>query len=281
MGNGRKKGTRKPLRRAQHWTREVPRMAGRLAVSMIVVVIAGLMLSAIQGIETFWLRAVIAGAIVFGMLALFFMEGLGKGTEDAAVSRMCMQLEKNGKSVGAHDDAACYHPLKAALMLVVLFAVPLLLAIYLCAVAKPYTYGLQDLPTWLTGSYGARGDIMGPLGAYEKSAVSLGAAGWVRVFVRLLEMNFINLFPEPLEMTSLIDRLSPLMIATYPIAYLLGYLCGPRVQRKRERQNRRAKKVAVRKAQKSSLAKELVGEQNAVHYGQRRESEKPKRKELI
>lgn len=281
MGSEKKKGTRKPLRRAQNWTKEAPRMAGRLAVTMLAVVVAGLMLSALQGIETYWLRALIAGATVFVMLAFFFLEGLNKGGEDAATSRFCMQLEKNGSAVEAHDDAACYHPFKAVLTLIALFAIPLLMAIYLCAVAKPYTYELQDLPTWLTGSYGVRGDIMGPLGAYERSAASLGVTGWIRVLVRLLVMNFINLFPEPLEMTSLIDRLSPLMIISYPAAYLLGYLCGPKVQRKREKENRRAKKVAVRKAQKSNLARELVGEQNAVHYGQRMDSEKPKRKELI
>ena len=281
MSKEKRKGVRKPLRRARNWTQEVPRMAGRLAVSMLVVVVAGMMLSALQGIESFLLRSLIAGMIVFGMLALLFLEGLNQGSENAATSRFCMQMEKSGRRIEPHDDAACYHPLKAMLMLAALFAVPLLLAIYLCAVAKPYTYVLQDLPTWLTASYGSRGDIMGPLGAYERSAASIGVTGWIRVFVRMLEMNFINLFPDPLGMTLLIDRLSPLMISLYPVSYMLGYLCGPRVQRKRERQNRRAKKVAVRKAQKSSLAKELVGEQNAVHYGQRRESEKPKRKELI
>ena len=248
---------------------------------MLAVVVVGMMLSSLQGIETLWLRLAFAGLIVAGMLALIFLEGLNKGGEDAMASRVYMQLKKNGNTLEARDDEACYHPLKAALALVVVFAVPFALAVYLCAVAKPYTYALQDLPTWLTGSYGSRADVMGPLSAYSQSTASIGMAGWIRVFVRLFEMAFINLFPEPLTMTGLIDRLSPLMIASYPVAYMLGYLCGPRIERKREKANRRAKKIAVRKAQRSSLAKELVGEQNAVHYGQRRDSEKPRKKELI
>ena len=281
MGKEKKKGARKPLYRAQRWTSEAPKIAGRLALSMLAVVIVGMMVSALQGIETLWLRFALAALVVVGMLALIFLEGLNKGGEDAMASRVYMQLKKNGTQPEVRDDEACYHPLKAALALTVVFIVPFALAVYLSAIAEPYTYVLQDLPTWLTGSYGSRADIMGPLSAYSQSAASIGVAGWIRVFVRLFEMAFINLFPEPLTMTGLIDRLSPLMIASYPVAYMLGYLCGPKVQRKREKANRRAKKIAVRKAQKSSLAKELVGEQNAVHYGQRRDSEKPRKKELI
>ena len=276
-----KKGARKPLRRAERWTAQVPSVAGRLVMVMVVVAVLGMMFSALQGIETLWLRALLAGATVVAMLAFFFSDGLSRGASDAASSRFCAQLQKSGKTIEPGDDAACYHPLKVAAACALVFALPLALAIYLCAVAKPYTYALQDLPTWLTGSYGARGDVMGPLGAYGQRAAALGVTDWIRVFVRLLEMMYINLVPDPMTMTGLIDRLSPLMIALYPLCYFAGYLCGPRLQRKREKENRRAKKVAVRRAQRSSLASELVGEQNAVHYGQRRDSEKPKKKELV
>ena len=275
-----KKGARKPLRRAERWTAQVPSVVGRLVMVMVVVAVLGMMFSALQGIETLWLRALLAGATVVAMLAFFFSDGLSRGASDAASSRFCAQLQKSGKTIEPGDDAACYHPLKVAVACALVFALPLALAIYLCAVAKPYTYALQDLPTWLTGSYGARGDVMGPLGAYGQTA-SVGALGWLRAAVRITIMIFVNLFSDPLRMTGTIDRLAPLFLALYPAAYMLGYLVAPNAQRKREKENRRAKKVAVRKAQKSSLAKELIGEQNAVHYGQRAESSKHKRKELV
>ena len=98
-------------------------------------------------------------------------------------------MQKNGRQPEARDDEACYHPLKAVLGVALAFGVPLVLAAYLAVVAKPYTYALQDLPDWLTGSYGSRGDVMGPLGAYTQGAAPIGATGWVRVFVRLFEMG--------------------------------------------------------------------------------------------
>ena len=281
MGKEKKKSAAKRIRWAKNYASEAPRFAGRLVVTLIAVIILGMLFSALQGIETIWLRIVLSASMVAVMLGLFFVEGLNKGADDAANSRFYMQASKNGRRLEAHDDVICFHPLKAALACVIVFILPLALAIYLCAVAKPYTYSLQDLPTWLTGSYGSRGDVMGPLAAYAQRASAIGVTGWIRVFVRMTVMCFINLFVRPLEMSALIDRLSPLMVASYPMAYVLGYLMGPSTRRKIEKQNRRAKKVAVRKAQKSTLAKELVGEQNAVHYGQRRDSDKPKKKELV
>lgn len=276
-----KKRAPKPLRRAEHWRAQVPGIAWRLALSVLVVVVLGMMFSALQGIATLWLRLLLSSALVVAMLAMFFSDGLNRGAEDASASRFYAQMSKAGHALSAQDDEACYHPLKAVCACALVFVVPLALALALCLTAKPYTYALQDLPVWLTGSYGARADVMGPLGAYLQPHESIGVLGWVRVFVRLLLMCFVNLFTDPLRMTGLIDRLSPLMLALYPIVYVLGYLCGPRMQRKREKENRRAKKVAVRKAQKSNLAAELVGVQNAVHYGQRPDADKPKKKELI
>ena len=160
------------------------------------------------------------------------------------------------------------------------FGVPLALSVFVAVTARPYTYALQDLPVWLTDSYGARGDVMAPLGAYARQT-SLTAMDWAHLIVRLPEMIYINVFPDPQRMSALIDRLSPLMLATFPLAYGIGYLCGPRLNRKRERMNRRAKKVAVRKAEKSTLAQELTGAQPQVHYGQRAQGDRPKKKELV
>lgn len=276
----KKKGKRKPLRLATNWRREAPRMAGRMILTLAAVIVLGMMFSALQGIKTLAIRYSLSALIAAGFACLFFSEGMSKGVEDAFASRFYAQQKEKGNKLEDKDDAACYHPLKALLACVILFALPMAAAIFLSLVAKPYTYSLQDLPTWLTTSYGSRADVMGPLGAYGQT-VSVGFVGWVRALVRITIMIFINLFSDPLRMTGTIDRLAPLFLALYPAAYMVGYLIAPNVQRKREKHNRRAKKVAVRKAQKSTLAQELVGQQNAVHYGQRTADTKHKRKELV
>lgn len=269
---------KKPLRRARHWGGQVLPMAGKLVVLLIAVVVMGLMFSALQGIGSMALRAALSALIVSGLLLLCMNEGLSKGALDAAASRSYVSLKAKGIALEEKDDAACYHPLKALCAALVVFGAPLALSVIVALSAKEYTYTLQDLPAWLTDSYGARGDVFAPLGAYT-TAQGLTAMDWIRLLVRLPEMIYINFFSDPQRMGAVIDRLSPLFIASYPLIYTIGYLAGPRVNRKHEKENRRAKKIAVRKAQKSSLAEELTGAQGQVHYGHQKEEHK--KKELV
>lgn len=277
MDHAGKKKKRKPLRRAQNWGSRVLPMAGRLLVPVVSIIIMGLIFSALQAVST-GLRLVLAAAIIAGMLLFMFIEGLNSGAEDAAASRNYVNLAAKGIKLEKKDDAMCYHPLKALCAVLVVFIVPLALSAYIAANAVEYTYELQDLPGWLTDSYGMREDVMGPLGAYTVEK-SMGVNDWLRMAVRLFVMNYINLFSNPLEMSCVIDRLSPLFILSYPLMYMIGYLRGPASNRKREKLNRRAKKVAVRRAEKKSLVEELTGAQGQVHYGQKKQEHK--KKELV
>ena len=274
------KKARKPVRRAKQRGAQVLPMAGKLALILVAIVAMGLMFSALQAVGSDWLRILLSLLIASGMLLLCYSEGLTRGVRDADASRFYVHLEKEGQQPTAQDDRACYHPLKGICAALVVFIVPLALAVYLAVTAQPYTYTLQDLPVWLTDSYGTRSDVMGPLGAYAVT-VGMTATDWVRLFVRLTELIFVNLFSDPQTMVQTIDRLSPLFVFSYPLMYAIGYLCGPAQSAKRQAQYRRAKKVAVRKAQKSTLASELLGNTQQVHYGHKPDSEKPKKKELI
>ena len=101
------------------------------------------------------------------------------------------------------------------------------------------------------------------------------------MLVRLFILVFINLFEDPQKMTAAIDRLSPLMVSVLPIAYMVGYLLSPRKAEKIQKLNRRAKKVAVRRAERRKVGPELLGAQNQVHYGHKKEEKARKKKELI
>ena len=170
--------------------------------------------------------------------------------------------------------------MKALCACLVVFAVPLALSLYLAATAQAvHLSPCRICPTWLTGTYGAREDVMAPLAAYAQSATFTLRDG-IRLVVRLAVLIYINLFPDPQTMAQMIDRLSPLMVMTYPIACMIGYLRAPAVYAKRQSMQRRAKKAAVRKAQKKSMVDELLGSGD-VHYGQRVGQEEHKKKELI
>ena len=277
MDQAGKKKKKKPLRRAQCWGSRVLPMAGKLIVPLVSIIVMGLIFSALQALST-GLRLVLAVVIIAGMLLFMFSEGLNRGAEDAAASRNYANLTAKGIKLEKKDDAMCYHPLKALCAVLVVFAVPLVLSAYVAVNAVEYTYELQDLPSWLTGTYGMREDVMGPLGAYMVEQ-SVAANDWLRMAVRLFVMNYVNLFSDPLQMSYVIDRFSPLFILSYPLLYMIGYLRGPASNRKQEKMKRRAKKVAVRRAEKKSLVEELTGAQGQVHYGQKKQEHK--KKELV
>lgn len=278
--NPKGKKKRKPLRRAQRWAVETPRMAFKLFVLMIAVVVMGLMFSALQAMENIWLRSALSLAIASGMLLMCWNDGLSLGVKNAGASRLYEETQQRAAAPGAKEDAACYHPMKAVCAALMVFAVPLALALYIAVTSEGYSYTVQDLPLWLTENYGARSDVMAPLSAYAYEG-SLTATDWIRLLVRLPVMIYINLFPDPLLMSGMVDRLVPLFLLSYPAAYVIGYLSAPGVYSRNEKMNRRAKKVAVRKAQKKSIVEELVGDQHGVHYGKQPDSVKHKKKELI
>ena len=256
------KKTKKPLRRAKRWGARIWPMAGRLAAILAAVTVMGLMFSALQAVGSMALRAVISLAILSGVLLMLYSEGLTRGVADADASHAADKLEKLGRPLSRREEAACYQPLKALCACLIVFGIPLILGAYLAATAEPYTYALQDLPSWLTGTYGAREDVMAPLAAYAQTA-SVSARDVIRLIVRLT------------------DQLTPLMVLSYPAACMIGYLRAPAVYAKRQSMQRRAKKAAVRKAQKKSMVSELLGSGGDVHYGQRPQQEEHKKKELI
>ena len=232
------KKTKKPLRRAKRWGARIWPMAGRLAAILAAVTVMGLMFSALQAVGSMALRAVISLAILSGVLLMLYSEGLTRGVADADASHAADKLEKLGRPLSRREEAACYQPMKALCACLIVFGVPLVLGAYLAATAEPYTYALQDLPSWLTGTYGAREDVMAPLAAYAQTA-SVSARDIIRLIVRLTVLIYINLFPDPQTMAQLVDQLTPLMVLSYPVACMIGYLRAPAVYAKRQSMQRR------------------------------------------
>lgn len=274
------KKQKKPIRYAEKWGSAVPATAKRIVPMTILIVVLGFMLTGVQAIEAYWIRAAIGSVTGFAIALLMYFEGVNSGVMDINASRTCAQAAKDGRQLSEKEDAACYHPIKALCAALMVFGLPLVLAVIVALNAKEYTYVIQTLPTWLTSTYGARSDVMGPLAAYSQQG-GMMIIDWMRMLVRLFELPLINLFEDPQKMTALIDRLSPLMLSVLPLAYMLGYLVSPRRARKIEKLNRRAKKVAVRRAERRKVGPELLGTQNQVHYGHKKDEKARKKKELI
>ena len=61
-------------------------------------------------------------------------------------------------------------------------------------------------------------------------------------------------------------------LAAYPLMFIAGYLLGPKRQSRLAAKERKAKKVAVRRAERRTLAEELTRGGGEVHYGQRNDA---------
>ena len=81
------KKEKKPLRLAGRWGRQVPGLVGKLVVILIAIVAMGLMFSALQVLESAWLRMSLSLIIIAGILLLCFGDGLTTGVRDADASR--------------------------------------------------------------------------------------------------------------------------------------------------------------------------------------------------
>ncbi|MBQ9008079.1 MAG: hypothetical protein IJ088_01940, partial [Clostridia bacterium] len=268
-----KRKSKKPLkvlppRQAVHWQPLLGGRIGKLLILLFAATLIGLMFSGLQAIEMPALVVVLSVLIISGLTLFFVNEGMSSGVKDTEMSRRVEKTEKDGGHVMGAEDAACYSPVRAVVAAAVAFAVPILLSLFVAVNAKPYTYVLQDLPSWLSSTYASRSDVMLPLGAYAQS-IPMTAVDWVRLVARVFGMIFVKIFPDPLHQGLLIDRVLPCFFLVYPIGYIVGYLFGPRRQAILARKQKRAKKVAVKKAQKRSLAEELTKTGAEVHYGQR------------
>jgi hypothetical protein len=122
----------------------------------------------------------------------------------------------------------------------------LVAAVALAALAKPYVYALQGLPTWLT-AYMRREDIGGALQYYGQTQ-GAGAVDYLRIAVRLVMMPasyIITGFGD--QASLLLDRLSPLLVLFLPVAYIAGYLRGPAIHRLAAKRSEEAKRLHKKK----------------------------------
>ncbi len=263
---------KKSVLHAQHWGKQVLPMASKLLLFVMVITVLGLVFGMLQAIQNMIIRTVLTLGIVGMILLMFWNEGASIGFKNVEASRRAEHLGKG--SVDEHG----YHPLKALCAALVVFGIPLLLSVVLAATVKPYTYTMQDLPAWLLGTYGARTDVMAPLMTYVQET-GIAAMDVLRMIVRLPVLVYVNLFSDPQKMVLIIDRLSPLMLLSYPAAYLAGYLSAPSVYEKRQEMQNKAKRLAAKKAKKNKMAKTLLEGGGEVHYGQN--AEKHEKKKLV
>lgn len=225
-------------------------MAGRVAGSIILVAVVGLLLQVISMIGNAFFRTLLACAVIAGCFLMQFSSGGGQGERDVTFGYMLGKRTLEGYQPTKDELAKCYNPLKGFLGMLLGAAPFVICAIVVAVAAKPYTYALQDLPSWV-GAYDYRADIAKPL-QYYAVAAGAGIADYLRILVRACNMLYLLPLGDAVSAYSFtIDRLGPVLLLILPLGFALGYLRGPALHKKRIEYNEQAKKAQLKKIKRN------------------------------
>lgn len=245
--------------RNARWTSGVIRQAGKIIFYVLMMGILSLLIAPVLMIDITILR-ILANVVVFaGVWMLLYGDGGTRGQKEVAYSQTLARRESAGGKITPEDISRCYHP-KRGVLTAALGALPfLLLAVALAFLAKPVTYTLQDLPTWLK-AYLRREDIGGALKYYDHLQ-GPGVVDYLRIVVRLtiMPLSYIaGSFGD--EASLLLDRLSPLLTLILPSAYAIGYSRGHALNRMVIKRNEEAKRLHKKRvARKKKRERQAAG----------------------
>lgn len=243
------KQEKQPILRAKYIKPDLKKMVGKVLSYIGIFAFLSLVLSTVTGSGDIF-GQVINILLLSCYFLLELLEGASRGEHDVAMSFAVQERMNKNIPPEKNELARCYSPFKAFAAFGISVGVLFAMAVIVALSAKPYTYTLQDLPTWMS-AYMGRSDISEPLGYYT---VTYGATvvDYLRIVVRACILPFVNLFPDAAAASMIIDRLSPLFIIVLPLTYPIGYLFGPKMYEKRLRDNAAAKKATLKRIRKKN-----------------------------
>jgi len=189
-------------------------------------------------------------------LGLLYANGINAGNADVTLGEIIYKRQEEGRSVKPAEVACCYNRLKP-LVCGGLGVLPyLIMCLILAFTAQLQVFTLSSLPSWISTL--ERQPEIGNALAYYHESISMGLTDILRIVVRMLLMPFVNMLgAENAHAMLWLERFSPVLCLIYPLAYVIGYLQGPKTRtqvhtdiaaniRKKKRQEK--KKIAQRRA---------------------------------
>lgn len=234
------------------------RLAARRGVKVAAYVVMGtflyFFLGQLMALDLAWLRILINLGLVALMALLYYSDGARMGESDAAFAEIALTRQQEGKQIPSRDLDRCFHPAKGFFTLL-MGALPfILLCLIFVPLARPATYSLGALPSWVEG-YESRADIRLALAYYHEQA-AMTFPDILRLVVRLLVFPFVNMVgPDHAQGILWVERMSPLLVLAAPLFYGFGYQRGvslrarvhggiAKSQRRKRRQEERQKGAA-------------------------------------
>lgn len=228
--------------------------AAMFLVSLLVMMVAFLMLSAMMLWDNVFIRVGFNGALLALCYVLFYQSGTGAGAGGVEKGEIMYQRENSGRTVEMSDRAQCFHPAKG-IVTALIGSIPLALcAVLLAVTAEKQVAGLGSLPNWLA-ALERRSEIGGALTHFHQTG-SIGLTGAMRMVVRMALMPMVNMIgAENADGLLLLERLSPLLTLLPAVAYGAGYLRGVDVRDQVHTDIAKGKRKQAKKARKQRQAR--------------------------
>ena len=248
----------KPFMRGSAVDRGTGKSALMFFGSILLVMLANLLLSAVLVWDSLALRILFNGVLVAAIGLLFLQSGASKGTAAVNQGEIMLQRQEAGREVNLEDRRGCYHPLKGYII-GLLGSVPYLVCcLLLAATAQRVMTGLGALPSWISNLQ-RREEIGGALAFYSQTT-PMQLEDMMRVVVRMLIMPFVNMVGATNADGLLTrERLSVLPMLLPALCYGVGYQQGVRVRTRVHTDIATGKRKRARKAKKQQRARAAKG----------------------
>lgn len=248
----------KPFMRGAAVDRGTIRSAVMFFGSLLLVMLANLLLSAVLVWDNLALRLLFNGVLVLAIGLLFLQSGASKGTAAVNQGEIMLQRQEAGRDVNPEDRRSCYHPLKGYII-GLLGSVPCVICcLLLAATAQRVVSGIGTLPSWLS-SLQRREEIGGALAFYSQTS-PMQLEDMMRVVVRMCIMPFVNMVGAAnADGLLTLERLSALPMLLPALFYGVGYQQGVRVRIQVHTDIATGKRKRARKAKKQQRARAAKG----------------------
>lgn len=215
----------KPILTGSWHGADAVKLGFKMMLSLVFVSFLYLILSLLLSFDALILRIASALILVFAAFSYLYYSGIAVGVGDASYAEIMYLRQAEGKTVTDADRARCYHPAKG-FFAAMLGALPfVLIALVFALIAKPSTYTLGVLPSWLTGY--TRQSGIGDALAYYGQNEGMTLYTVLKVIVRSMTMPFINVGVKLGTVATLwTERLTPLWVLIAPLGYGFGYRQG-------------------------------------------------------
>lgn len=214
--------------------------------------------------ESFFLRLVTNGLVLFVCVGVIFNKAIGMGQDDVALGETVYTRLQEGKPVNENDKKLCYRMGRAWLIFLLAIIPVLLITVPAAIGSQRQMYVQQALPEWVK-SFESQEEIYQPL-MHHTVQQQHGFIDLLRIISRLLISPFIGIFTTKNKDTLLLlEKLAPILAILPAFAFPVGYMMGPyaraRVhgdidQNKKRQKRRNNKNLAQKKAVKQTEQKQ-------------------------